>query len=86
MEHPVTEAVAGLDLIEEMLHVAAGHPLRLAQHQVQRRGWAIEARVYAEDPLRSFLPSVGTLSTYQLPEQARGTGWQPATSRAACDA
>ena len=69
VEHPVTEAVAGLDLVEEMLHVAAGHKLRLAQHEVQRRGWAIEARVYAEDPLRGFLPSVGALSTYQLPVQ-----------------
>ena len=48
----MTEMVAGLDLVEEMLYVAAGHPLRVAQHEVRRQGWAIESRVYAEDPPR----------------------------------
>jgi len=67
VEHPVTELVAGLDLVEIMIRVAAGEKLPLTQAEVRRQGWAIESRVYAEDPLRGFLPSTGTLSAYQPP-------------------
>jgi len=68
VEHPVTEMVTGLDLVEEMLRVAAGEKLRIAQEDVRFNGWAIEARVYAEDPLRGFLPSIGRLVRYRAPE------------------
>ena len=69
VEHPVTELVAGLDLVELMIRVAAGEKLPLTQSQVTRTGWAFESRVYAEDPLRGFLPSTGVLSTYRPPTQ-----------------
>jgi propionyl-CoA carboxylase alpha chain len=68
VEHPVTELVTGLDLVEEMIRVAAGEPLRIAQDDVRMQGWAVEARVYAEDPTRGFLPSTGRLVTYRPPE------------------
>lgn len=68
VEHPVTELVTGLDLVEEMIRVAAGEPLRLAQEDVHMSGWAVEARVYAEDPTRGFLPSTGRLVTYRPPD------------------
>ena len=74
VEHPVTELVTGIDLVEWMIRVAAGEPLPLAQADVQRTGWAIEARVYAEDPSRGFLPSTGKLVHYLPPtatEQVR---------------
>ncbi len=67
VEHPVTELVTGLDLVEMMLRVAAKEPLSIAQHEVTVTGWAIEARVYAEDPFRNFLPSVGRLVRYLPP-------------------
>ena len=67
VEHPVTEAVTGMDLVELMIHVAAGERLPVTQKDVRRRGWAIEARVYAEDPMRNFLPSVGRLVRYREP-------------------
>ncbi|XP_078725148.1 propionyl-CoA carboxylase alpha chain, mitochondrial [Lampetra fluviatilis] len=68
VEHPITECITGLDLVMEMIRVAAGHRLRLSQSEVPIRGWAIECRVYAEDPYKSFgLPSVGRLSQYQEP-------------------
>src|SRR5579859_8185882 len=67
VEHPVTELVTGLDLIELMIRVAAGEKLPLTQEQVTLTGSAIEARVYAEDPLRGFLPSIGRLSRYRPP-------------------
>ena len=67
VEHPVTEEVTGLDLVEEMIRVAAGLPLRLRQEDVRMAGWAIEARVYAEDPQRNFLPSIGRVSRYRPP-------------------
>ncbi|TWU33912.1 acetyl-CoA carboxylase biotin carboxylase subunit [Novipirellula artificiosorum] len=67
VEHPVTEFVTGLDLVELMIRVAAGEVLPLAQSDVQLNGWAIEARVYAEDPLRGFLPSIGRLVRYLAP-------------------
>ena len=67
VEHPVTELVTGQDLVELMIRVAAGEPLPLTQADIQQKGWALEARVYAEDPLRGFLPSTGRLTTYQPP-------------------
>ena len=68
VEHPVTERVTGLDLVELMLRVAAGEKLRLTQADVALKGWSMEARVYAEDPLRGFLPSVGRLIRYAEPK------------------
>ena len=61
VEHPVTELVTGLDLVELMIRVAAGEPLTIDPGRGQVKGWAIEARVYAEDPFRNFLPSIGRL-------------------------
>ncbi len=70
VEHPITEKVTGLDLVELMIRVAAGEPLPLSQEDVTLNGWAIEARVYAEDPLRNFLPSIGRLVRYQPPRES----------------
>ena len=67
VEHPVTELVTGLDLVELMIRIAAGEPLPIAQEDVRLDGWAIEARVYAEDPTRNFLPSIGRLVRYCPP-------------------
>src|ERR1700759_1714177 len=61
VEHPVTELITGVDLVEQMIRVAAGEKLKLAQKDVTLTGWAVESRVYAEDPLRNFLPSIGRL-------------------------
>lgn len=72
VEHPVTEMVTGLDLVEIMFRIAAGEPLPLTQKDVQTNGWAIEARVYAEDPARHFLPAIGRLSRYRLPDTSDG--------------
>ena len=69
VEHPVTECITGLDLVELMIRVAAGEPLPLAQKDVQRNGWAMECRINAEDPFRSFLPSTGRLVRFQPPKQ-----------------
>jgi propionyl-CoA carboxylase alpha chain len=75
VEHPVTEMVTGLDLVELMIRVAAGEKLPLSQKDVSLSGWAIEARVYAEDPLRNFLPSIGRLTRYRPPAvSANGSG------------
>ncbi|WP_185984137.1 acetyl-CoA carboxylase biotin carboxylase subunit [Aureimonas mangrovi] len=71
VEHPVTEFVTGLDLVEEMIRVAAGEKLRIAQGDVALRGWAMESRIYAEDPYRSFLPSIGRLSRYRPPVETK---------------
>jgi propionyl-CoA carboxylase alpha chain len=71
VEHPVTEEVTGLDLVEQMIRVAAGEKLSFGQDDVQLNGWAIESRVYAEDPYRGFLPSTGRLTTYKPPAQTR---------------
>src|SRR5438105_1985450 len=67
VEHAVTELVTGLDLVELMIRLAAGEPLPFAQDDVELSGWAIEARVYAEDPARNFLPSIGRLVRYRPP-------------------
>jgi len=70
VEHPVTELITGLDLVELMLRVANGEELPLTQDQVQRKGWAIESRLYAEDPYRNFLPSTGRLTRYRPPQES----------------
>jgi propionyl-CoA carboxylase alpha chain len=69
VEHPVTECITGLDLVEQMIRIAAGEPLAFAQADIARRGWAMECRINAEDPLRGFLPSTGRLVKYQPPAQ-----------------
>src|SRR5271170_4318944 len=69
VEHPVTELVTGVDLVEEMIRSAAGEPLRLKQADVKLAGWAVEIRVYAEDPTRGFLPSTGRLVKYRPPPE-----------------
>jgi len=70
VEHPVTEMVTGLDLVELMIRIAAGEPLPFTQDQVKRDGWALECRINAEDPFRGFLPSTGRLVRYLPPEEA----------------
>jgi propionyl-CoA carboxylase alpha chain len=74
VEHPVTELITGIDLVEQMIRVAAGEKLPFKQGQLKIRGWAIEARVYAEDPLRNFLPSIGRLVRYQPPAEGTRDG------------
>ncbi|HEX9168747.1 MAG TPA: acetyl/propionyl/methylcrotonyl-CoA carboxylase subunit alpha [Roseiarcus sp.] len=69
VEHPVTELITGVDLVEEMIRSAAGEPLRLKQSDVKLTGWAVESRVYAEDPTRGFLPSTGRLTRYRPPAE-----------------
>ncbi|MBW4983013.1 acetyl/propionyl/methylcrotonyl-CoA carboxylase subunit alpha [Mameliella sp. CS4] len=69
VEHPVTELITGVDLVEQMIRVANGEPLSITQDDVQINGWAIENRLYAEDPYRGFLPSIGRLTRYRPPEQ-----------------
>jgi propionyl-CoA carboxylase alpha chain len=73
VEHPVTELITGLDLVEEMIRIAAGEPLRVTQEDVKLTGWAVESRIYAEDPTRNFLPSIGRLVTYKPPAETIGT-------------
>ncbi len=73
VEHPVTELITGVDLVEQMIRVAAGEKLSISQKDVTLNGWAIENRLYAEDPYRGFLPSIGRLTAYRPPaEQAAG--------------
>ena len=69
VEHPVTELITGIDLVEQMIRVAAGEKLELAQKDVKLNGWAVESRIYAEDPFRNFLPSIGRLVRYRPPEE-----------------
>lgn len=71
VEHPVTELVTGVDLVEQMIRVAAGEKLQLAQKDVTLTGWAVESRVYAEDPFRNFLPSIGRLVKYRPPAESK---------------
>jgi propionyl-CoA carboxylase alpha chain len=71
VEHPVTELVTGIDLVEHMIRTAAGEPLALKQRDVKLNGWAVETRIYAEDPTRNFLPSTGRLVTYLPPGEGR---------------
>ncbi len=71
VEHPVTELVTGIDLVEQMIRVAAGERLAFGQEEVRLDGWAIESRLYAEDPYRNFLPSIGRLRRYRPPEERR---------------
>ncbi|HPE25367.1 acetyl-CoA carboxylase biotin carboxylase subunit [Albidovulum sp.] len=75
VEHPVTELITGVDLVEQMIRVAGGEPLPFAQDDLTINGWAIESRLYAEDPYRNFLPSIGRLTRYRPPvEAATATG------------
>jgi propionyl-CoA carboxylase alpha chain len=74
VEHPVTELITGVDLVEQMIRVAAGEKLNLQQKDVKLEGWAMESRVYAEDPYRGFLPSTGRLSIYRPPEEQVANG------------
>ena len=74
VEHPVTEAITGLDLVELMIRVAAGETLPITQADVKRNGWAIECRINSEDPFRNFLPSTGRLVRFQTPAQTMSQG------------
>src|SRR5260221_9686842 len=74
VEHPVTELITGLDLVEQMIRVAAGEPLKIKQADVKLKGWAVESRVYAEDPYRGFLPSTGRLVRYCPPPEGTQHG------------
>jgi propionyl-CoA carboxylase alpha chain len=76
VEHPVTEMITGLDLVEQMIRVAAGQPLAFGQSDLSIKGWAIESRLYAEDPYRNFLPSIGRLVRYQPPAEGAHGGYE----------
>ncbi|MFO7759815.1 MAG: acetyl/propionyl/methylcrotonyl-CoA carboxylase subunit alpha [Roseovarius sp.] len=69
VEHPVTELITGVDLVEQMIRVASGEALSITQDDVRLNGWAMESRLYAEDPYRGFLPSIGRLTRYRPPEE-----------------
>ncbi len=74
VEHPVTEMITGIDLVEEMIRVAAGEKLRYAQEDIRLDGWSVESRIYAEDPTRGFLPSTGRLTIYRPPVDSGADG------------
>ncbi len=74
VEHPVTELITGIDLVEQMIRVAAGEKLSISQSDVKLNGWAVESRIYAEDPYRNFLPSIGRLVRYSPPEEKVSDG------------
>ena len=74
VEHPVTELVTGLDLVEQMIRVAYGEPLKLKQSDIKLDGWAVESRIYAEDPYRNFAPSIGRLVRYRPPAEGVHNG------------
>ena len=74
VEHPVTELITGIDLVEQMIRVAAGEKLSIKQSDVHLRGWAVESRIYAEDPVRNFLPSTGRLVRYRPPAEGHHDG------------
>ena len=73
VEHPVTELVTGIDLVEQMINCADGKKLNLKQKDINLNGWSIESRIYAEDPLKDFLPSIGRLIDYHEPQQKNKT-------------
>ena len=75
VEHPVTELITGLDLVEQMIRVAAGEPLAFGQADLKINGWSIESRIYAEDPYRKFLPSIGRLVRYDPPLEGPAGGY-----------
>jgi propionyl-CoA carboxylase alpha chain len=74
VEHPVTELVTGIDLVEQMIRVAAGEKLAIKQSDIKLKGWAVESRIYAEDPVRNFLPSTGRLIVYRPPGEGHRDG------------
>ena len=74
VEHPVTELITGVDLVEQMIRVANGEPLPFKQSDLKINGWAMESRLYAEDPYRNFLPSIGRLTRYRPPVEGRTDG------------
>jgi propionyl-CoA carboxylase alpha chain len=74
VEHPVTELVTGIDLVEQMIRVAAGEKLKLKQDDIKLNGWAVESRIYAEDPYRNFAPSIGRLVRYRPPAEGEHAG------------
>ena len=74
VEHPVTELITGFDLVEQMIRVAAGEKLSIRQEDVKLKGWAVESRIYAEDPYRNFLPSTGRLVRYRPPAETTANG------------
>jgi propionyl-CoA carboxylase alpha chain len=74
VEHPVTELITGIDLVEQMIRVAAGEKLPFTQADVKLNGWAVESRLYAEDPYRNFLPSIGRLTRYRPPQEGTSDG------------
>ncbi len=74
VEHPVTELITGVDLVEQMIRIANGEPLTMTQDDVKLNGWAMECRLYAEDPYRNFLPSIGRLTRYRPPEEVSVEG------------
>ena len=74
VEHPVTELITGVDLVEQMINVAAGKKLPMAQKDIKLNGWAMESRLYAEDPYRNFLPSTGRLTRYRPPAEVAEQG------------
>ena len=74
VEHPVTELVTGIDLVEQMIRVAAGEKLAIKQKDIKLDGWAVESRIYAEDPYRNFLPSIGRLVKYRPPREGSADG------------
>ncbi len=74
VEHPVTEMITGIDLVEQMIRVAAGEKLPFKQADIRLNGWAVESRIYAEDPYRNFLPSIGRLTRYRPPAEGRLEG------------
>ena len=84
VEHPVTELITGIDLVEQMIRVAAGEKLQLAQKDVTLNGWAVESRVYAEDPFRNFLPSIGRLVKLSPAGRKRATTASRCATTPAC--
>ena len=84
VEHPVTELITGVDLVEQMIRSAAGEKLPFAQKDLKINGWAIESRIYAEDPYRGFLPSIGRLVRYEPPAGGRARRRPSCATTPAC--